>query len=136
MNVLPVGLPMLAQISKWRRLGDGFRHTGPSIELVDLLPAAIVLAIVVVGIIIAVKIYQRSDFSKPCDDPGKMFRQLCAAHQLNFSSRRLLMQLATAYEMSHPAEVFVTPTAFHSDNLPSSLWNEEARIKQLAARLF
>ena len=136
MNALPLGVILLGQFSKWQRLGDGFRRTGPGLELIDFLPAAIVLALVVVGIVVAVKFYKRSDFSKPCDDPGKMFRQLCAAHKLDLGSRRLLMQLATAREMAHPAVVFVTPTAFHADDLPTSLRQEEARLEELAARLF
>jgi hypothetical protein len=136
MNALLLGALLLGQISKWQRLGDEFRRTGPRLELVDLLPAAIVLALVVVGIVVAVKFYKRSDFSKPCDDPGKMFRQLCAAHKLNLGSRRLLLQLAAAREMAHPAVVFVTPTAFHCGGLPPNLQREEARLAQLAAHLF
>jgi hypothetical protein len=136
MSALDSGYFLLAQITKWQRMGDSFRRTGPRMEMADLLPAVIVLAIVVAGIVVAVKLYQRRDFSKPCDDPGKMFRQLCAAHQLNFGSRRLLLQLAAACEMSQPAEVFVTPAAFRPSNLPPQLSQHEARIKQLAAQLF
>jgi hypothetical protein len=136
MNTSDSGALLLAQISKWQRLGDSFRRTGPRMELADLLPAAIVLAIVVVGIVVAVKFYRRRDFSKPCDDPGKLFRQLCAAHNLSLGSRRLLLKLAAACEMQHPATLFVTPTAFCPRSLPPQLRQEEARVKELAARLF
>lgn len=136
MNALHSGLMLFAQYSKWQRLGDEFRRSGPRMELSDLVPAAIVLSFLIIGAVVAVKIYQRHDFSKPCDDPGKMFRQLCSAHRLKFGSRRLLMQLAAAREMAHPASVFVTPSAFVVPTLPQHLRKEEVRIKELAARLF
>ena len=129
-------LMLLAQLSKWQRLGDGLHRSGPRTELTDLLPLAI--AVVVVGIVafVAVQLYKRQDFSKPCDDAQKMFRQLCAAHKLDFGSRRLLQKLATSLEIANPAALFVTPSAFRESTLPESLRGEQARLLNLARRLF
>ena len=35
-----------------------------------------------------------------CDDPHKLFRELCLAHQLDRASRRLLLHLADASQIA------------------------------------
>ncbi len=129
-------ISLLAQYSRWKRLGDGLHRSRPRMDLSDLLPFFIVLAVIGIAIAVGVQIYKRRDYSKPCDDPQKLFRQICAAHKLNFSSRRLLLQLATALQMPQPAALFVTPAAFHSSELPPQLQGEEKRISELAHQLF
>ena len=136
MNASFTAIYLLAQYSKWKRLGDGLYRSGRRSELSDLLPFYIVLAVIVVAIAVGVQIYRRRDYSKPCDDPLKLFRQLCAAHKLDFTTRRLLMQLATALEMPQPAALFITPTAFEASKLPPQLRNEAKRIKSLGQQLF
>ncbi|MCH7752164.1 MAG: hypothetical protein IH898_08430 [Planctomycetes bacterium] len=134
MNATFTAISLLAQYSKWRRLGDGVRRS--RVELSELMPFFIVMVVIGIAIAVGVQIYKRYDYSKPCDDPLKLFRQLCAAHKLNFSSRRLLLQLATALEMPQPAALFVTPAAFRRSELPPQLQGEAERIKKLAHRLF
>ena len=129
-------ISLLAQYSRWKRLGDGLHRSRPRMDLSDLLPFFIVLAVIGIAIAVGVQIYKRRDYSKPCDDPQKLFRQICAAHKLNFSSRRLLLQLATALEMPQPAALFVTPAAFRASELPSQLQGEAKRISELAHQLF
>lgn len=136
MNAVYSGFVLLAQYSRWKHMGDSFRRSGPRMDLADLMPVAIILAIVALGIVVAVQIYKRHDYSKPCDDPGKLFRQLCAVHKLNFRSRRLLLQLAAARGMPHPGALFVTPSAFQTSDLPPQLLQQELRIQELAAKLF
>ena len=70
---------------------------------------------------------RRNDMSQPCDDPHKLFRELCLAHQLEHRSRRLLLQLAGALDWSHPAELFVTPAAFEPSACPRRLRGPERR---------
>jgi hypothetical protein len=136
MNAVHSGFVLLAQYSRWKHMGDSFRRSGPRMDMADLMPAAVILALVVLGIVVAVQIYKRHDYSKPCDDPRKLFRQLCAAHKLNFRSRRLLLQLAAAHHLPQPSALFVTPAAFQTSELPPQLLQEEVRIKELAAKLF
>ena len=136
MNASFTAISLLAQYSRWKHMGDGFNRSRPRMDLSDLIPFFIVLAVIGVAIALGVRIYKRYDYSKPCDDPLKLFRQSCAAHKLNFSSRRLLLQLATALEMPQPAALFVTPAAFRRSELPPQLQGEEKRISKLAHQLF
>ncbi len=129
-------ISLLAQYSRWKRLGDGLHRSRPRMDLSDLLPFFIALAVIGIAIAVGVQIYKRRDYSKPCDDPQKLFRQICAAHKLNFSSRRLLLQLAMALQMPHPAALFVTPAAFRKNELPPHLQGEGKRISELAHQLF
>ncbi len=136
MNASFTAISLLAQYSRWKRLGDGVRRSGSRTDLSELMPFFILLVVIGIAIAVGVQIYKRYDYSKPCDDPLKLFRQLCAAHKLNFSSRRLLLQMATVLEMPQPAALFVTPEAFRGSELPPQLQGEAARIKKLAHRLF
>ncbi len=136
MNASITAISLLAQYSRWKRMGDGFNRSRPRMDLSDLIPFFIVLVVIGIAIAVGVQIYKRYDYSKPCDDPLKLFRQLCAAHKLNSSSRRLLLQLATAQEMPQPAALFVTPAAFRGSELPPQLQGEAEHIKALAHRLF
>ena len=136
MNADFSALTLLAQYSKWQRLGDGLHRSKPRAELSDLLPIVIIMGIIALAIAVGVQLYKRHDYSKPCDDPRKLFRQLCSAHKLNFSSRRLLLQLASALEMQHPATVFVTPSAFRVSELPPKLQAQQAALQALAKKLF
>ena len=129
-------LILLGQFSNWERLGDGLHRSGPRMEMADLIPVAVVLALLAVAAVVAVKVYKRNDFSKPCNDADKLFRQLCFVHGLNGSNRKLLVQLAEAWQMSTPATLFVTPAAFRATDLPDWLQSEAERIKQLAQKLF
>ena len=136
MNAYFSGLTLLAQLSNWQRLGDGLHKSGSRTELADLIPIAIVLGVLAIVGYAAVKFYKRNDFSKPCNDANKLFRQLCFVHGLNGSSRRLLVQLADAWEMQNPATLFITPSAFRASELPDWLKGEAESIKQLAKKLF
>jgi hypothetical protein len=136
MNTTLSAWSLLAQYSRWKRLGDGLHRPGSRAELADLIPFFLTLAVVALVAIVAVQLYKRSDFSRPCDDPRKLFRQLCAAHQLNFSNRRLLLRLATALELPQPAALFVDPEAFATTNLPPQLRKEAKQISRLGQQLF
>lgn len=136
MNAIFSNFALLAQYDNWQRLGDGLHRSGGRAEMADLIPVAIVLVSLAVIGLVAVKIHKRNDFSKPCNDANKLFRQLCTVHGLNSSNRRLLVQLANAWQLPNPATLFVTPAAFRSTELPDWLQSEAERIKQLANKLF
>ena len=127
---------LLAQISKWSRLGDGIHRSKGRVELVDLIPFAI--AILAIALVTAIFIYykKRNDFSKPCNDPQKLFRELSGAHKLDRGSQNLLMQLATTFQLDQPAEIFLQPGLFEVDQLPEHLRAEKAQFARLEKQLF
>ncbi len=133
---LLANLGLLAQMRRWRRLGDGLRGSGRRVEFSELLPYLIGLAIIALGIWAVVQWIKRNDTSQPCDDPWKLFRELCQAHDLNSSQGRLLRKLVEAWKMEQPAKIFVTPMAFEPASLPPSLQAEAQQLRGLRARLF
>ncbi len=132
---LPV-VCLLAQFSKWERLGDNFRRTRPPIELTDFVPY-IFGVLLLGGIVAAIIAYRRrNDLSRPCSDSQKLFRELCLAHNLDRASQKLLSRLAEAYRLGQPAEVFVTPRVFATDQLSKQFQGEATQISELGRRLF
>jgi hypothetical protein len=127
---------VLAQFSRWRRMGDGLHRRGSRVDLDDLFPFFIALAVIALIAVVATTIYKRRDFSRKCDDPLKLFRQLCAAHELDFKNRRLLLRLAAALELPQPATLFLLPTAFATVELHPQLCKDATQIKQLGQQLF
>jgi len=102
----------------------------------DMLPYFIGFALLGIGIAIVVKIVKYNDLSQPCDDPQKLFRELCRAHGLDRASCRLLRQLASLTGLPQPVEVFLTPAVFEANQLPEQLRAKQKRVMELRERLF
>jgi hypothetical protein len=127
-------LGTLAQMSRWKRLGDGLRGPGTSIQFSEILYFAFGMAAIGVIVWLVVRWRQRNDMSQRCDDPWKLFRELCQHHNLNRTDSRMLRKLVVAREMHQPAELFVTPSAFDPVDLPSEI--NQQQLRNLKARLF
>jgi len=127
---------LFAQISHWQRLGDGIHSRRWRMELDGFLLTGIVLVVIATAIAAAVFIKKRNDFSQPCDDPQRLFRELSLAHNLDRASQKLLRQLADAFQIAQPAEVFLQPALFEPSKLPEQLREEEERLLELKSRIF
>ncbi len=125
---------LLAQLSRWQRMGDGLRGPGTRIELSEILTYSIVLALVGMLIWAALRLRKRNDMNQRCDDPWKLFRELCQHHGLDRFERRLLKKLVSARQLQQPAELFVTPSVFDPAGLPSDL--NEDKVRNMKARLY
>ncbi|MEM9658059.1 MAG: hypothetical protein AAF961_06835 [Planctomycetota bacterium] len=136
MTLQAIAIPILAQISRWERLGDGLRKTGDRGELYDLLPAVAVLALVGLVSFAVVRWRHRNDMSRRCNDPEKLFRELCLAHNLTGPDRKLLRRLSDAHGCSQPAEVFLRSSAFALAQQSSELAELKPELASLRARLF
>lgn len=136
MNSSVLSWSILAQVSRWERLGDGLHRSRGQTQLADLLPFGIAAAVIGIAVAIVIAIKKRNDFSKPCNDPQKLFRELCRAHKLNRVSQNLLQQLATTFQLDQPAEIFLQPALFNAEHLPQHLQAEAARLQELRQRLF
>ena len=127
---------LLAQMSRWSRLGDGLRPGGRSVETSTFLAWAIVAALAGLVAILYVQYRKRNDMSERCDDPEKLFRELCLAHQLTAGSQRVLRQLAAARGFEQPAQIFLAPSAFDAGDLSGAAGASESVIADLRSRLY
>lgn len=130
MSGLAAYLPLLAEI------GDNFPASGQRQNWSDLWPYGIAAVVAAVVTAIVVQIRKHNDMTLACDDPQRLFRELCLAHKLDRGSVRLLGQLAAAMRLEQPAQIFLTPAAFEPARLPASLRPRSAELKQLRERLF
>jgi len=112
-------------------MGRNFRRGGAAFSFTKLVILFAALALVGVASWLLATFYRMS-VCETCNHPGKLFRELCRAHELDRGSCRLLRQLAEQHNLEQPALVFVD----------TSLWNvtfeeaEQDRIAQLKTMLF
>jgi len=137
MNVAQLASHLLAKTSPWHHLGDGIHGRRSSrVDLIDYWPLALLLVIAAVVVAVVVAMRKRNDMTQHCNDPQKLFRELSLAHNLDRASQKLLWQLAQAFELAQPAEVFVQPSLFTTEKLPQQLHSEAERLQALQQRLF
>ena len=133
---MPATSFLLAQVAPSRKLADGFRSSGFRFAWNDWWPWLLLVAIAVASYVVVKIRRQRSDMSLRCDDPAKLFRELCQAHQLDGASQRLLKQLANAAGHDSSGQIFLAPAAFNADQLPASLQSHATEIARLRTQLF
>ncbi len=135
MNATLIPAWLLAQVSR-EEFGRAFRGATSQLHWTDLIPYAGAAFVVVATLSLYRHLKRRNDMSLWCDDPQKLFRELCLVHQLDRAHRRLLAKLAEAWQFSQPALVFLTPAAFELERLPASFRSKAAEIDDLRQRLF
>ncbi|HYO24159.1 MAG TPA: hypothetical protein VEQ85_04345 [Lacipirellulaceae bacterium] len=128
-------LPLLAQVSR-EDFGRGFRGATSQLSWLDFVPYIAVAAVIGAAWGATSYVKKRNDMSSRCNDPRKLFRELCLAHQLDRRSQRLLLELAEAFRLAQPAQVFLTPSAFDAARMPASLRGRAPEIALLRERLF
>jgi hypothetical protein len=126
-------LPLFAARDWEGDLGEfkGLPNVGPY----ELLILSIVTLLVIVTIVWqSISRHRRRDFDY--NRPARLFADLCRAHNLNWSSRRLLKHLAAARDLKCPATLFVEPEYFDMANIPPALKASASEVRQLRHRLF
>ena len=94
------------------------------------------LIVVCVVLLLVGRYARRFENLKSYDNPPELFRELCRAHELNWSTRRLLKRLAAEWELTSPALLFVEPERFNTARLPAE-WREHApQLEHLRKQLF
>lgn len=126
---------MLAQVAPSRKLAAAFRNAGYKFDWDDFWPWLLLAA--VAGCVYAYVLARRKyyDMSLRCDEPQRLFRELCLAHKLDGGSWRLMKHLAAASGFAQPAQVFLTPALF-AEKLPEKLLAHAEQYAALKARLF
>lgn len=117
-------------------IGDNFPDSGPRLTWSDLWAWGVGAVVAAIVAAIVMQVRRRNDMEQRCDNPWKLFRELCQVHDLDRSSQRLLAQVARARRFTQPAEVFLTPAAFEPANLPPSLRDKADQLLRLRTQLF
>jgi hypothetical protein len=125
---------LLAQ-SRLSAAGIGSRRGLPTVEATTVLFLA---AAVILGIFIACVVwgFARRVARRDNSSPHVLFHELCRAHQIGWSDRRLLRDLASYHELPHAAGLFVEPQRLAASGLDPALTDRAPEILRLQARLF
>ena len=68
--------------------------------------------------------------------PSHLFGQLCRAHRLDWSQRRLLRRLANSHGLDHAVRLFLEPDRFHSAASKPELEPFRKQLDGLQRQLF
>jgi len=97
-----------------------------------LVIAAVVIAAIIGGLFVAVKINHQNRFNSH----SGLFKGLCRVHGLDRSSCRLLRQVVQCRGLTQPARVFVEPRLLDTSKLPAPLQPRAEELAALRAKLF
>ncbi len=116
-------------------LSRRFQRGGADVSVSHIV-VLVVLALVAVGVWWAVGHVGARREGHSYHSAPRLFRELCRVHELDWTSRRLLRQLARAHPLAPPARVFVEPRWFDAPHLPPDLQAARSQLAALKARLF
>lgn len=127
---------LLAQMELFRNLGAGFRGRAAHFGTSDLIAIVLVLSALAGGMYLLSRMLQRQELPQRSNSPRVLFRELCMAHDLDRSSRRLLRQIGRYQRLDHLGRLFVEPERFDPANLSPSLRKKQAMLQSLRDTLF
>ena len=131
--VLLIGIQLFAAqdySDEWGRLARLFSFVSYEV----LILASVTLLVIITIVWQTISRRRRRDFAY--DSPPRLFADLCRAHKLNWSNRRLLKHLAAARGLKCPATLFVEPEHFDMTNVPPALKPSAGELRQLRHKLF
>jgi hypothetical protein len=112
-----------------------FDHQRPGVGTSELIVIAFVV-VLLAGSLAWQMLKRRYEREFLCDSASRLFGELCHAHQLDRSARRLLKRLAAARGLKNLTELFVEPHYFDAATLPSSLKPSAGALRHLRYKLF
>jgi hypothetical protein len=117
-------------------IGDNFPNSGKRLNWSDLWPYGLLAVVAAIVALVVIHVRDRNDMTVRCDNPWKLFRELCQVHGLDGASQRLLAQLARVRQFEQPAQVFLSPGAFEPAGLPPALRERADHLLRLRGMLF
>lgn len=127
---------LLADRSRWERLGDAFTEENARLTMNELLALAGIGVAGLVLIVVLMVLARRQDEQRPYHDPERLFRQLCRLHRLTRKDRQLVRNLAGECGLELPSLMFVQPERFETAELVEQDVNRQDRIRRLRGQLF
>lgn len=117
----------------------GARDKQPD-DALALSDAGWIVALFALAVVAAVAIYAARRYQgwrlAFLDSPAGLFRQLCRAHHVSRSERRLLWRLSEALQLDHPARLFVEPDCYDVSRLDASWQSQAPRLAALRTSFF
>jgi hypothetical protein len=130
------GALLLAVDEEAFRVWGRFDHGKSSFGTTHFLVLIGIVAFLMLTAIVSRVLARRTAQTFTSDNPARLFRDLCAAHGLKRSARRLLQQLAAARGVPDCARLFAEPQHFEVKGLPPELKASAAELKRLQQTLF
>jgi hypothetical protein len=105
------------------------------LETHELIVAGIIV-LLLGGTLVWQLLPQRRPRDFNCNNPSRLFTELCRAHRLDRSHRKLLKRLAAAHGLKSAAVLFMEPEYFDATNVPPDLKPSARELRQLRHVLF
>jgi len=115
---------------------EHFRRTKSKFDASDAFIGLAFILALTLGIFLLKKLLERSERQSGYRHAGKLFKELCQAHELSHSERRLLRRLAGNQQIEDPGRMFIEPERFDVSRIPESLAKRREEIFALRDRLF
>ena len=127
---------LLGDFDVVRNMGHRFHGKEAQLGMDDLfIGLAILLAVITLAWILS-RFARRQDIHVRSNSPRALFRELCAAHNLERQDRGLLKRLAKHHQLAHPAMLFLEAARFEPAAIPAGMASQTARVEKLRERLF
>ena len=125
---------LFAWQSPFSHMGKNFRDGFDSSTTSQLFILVAVLVGIGIGITLLLRYFNLQD-GVSYNRPGKLFAELCRAHELNRGQQQLLRRLAVSQQLAQPARLFLDPETF--DTARKSVSEKDADgIATLRERIF
>jgi hypothetical protein len=130
-----LGLPLLAQASPYKHLGDSFTEDAAGFDWYQALMATM-LVISILALAYFINRYFLFFERRSHNSKSRLFHDLCLAHKLDSPGCQLLRSLAKAHD-THPSTLFLAPEKFEScPELANFSTTKRAELISLRDRLF
>lgn len=116
-------------------LGQRFRQGGGQLDWLTMLLVVLTLGIAIAVVWSVARHLSRKEAGNYHNHRG-LFRELCRAHRLRWSDRRLLASVARSQGVSVPARMFVEPERFEPNRLQDLPEAQRGRAAKLCETLF
>jgi len=131
----PTTALLMAQIERFRGLEERFGGRQARLDSGDVINGLMLLAVAAAGVAILAYV-ARKDSAGAFNRPWALFRELCKAHKLTLSQRRLLAKLARYHELKDPARLFLERDLLASRELPPQLAARSEEVAVVKEKLF
>ena len=129
-------LVLFAQENRLSQASEQFRHTKGTFTLEDLVLGVGLFLAAGFGLYLLSKLISRRERRQTYYHPRKLFDELCTAHALNRSDRRVLLDLARFHDLDDPGRLFLEPDRFDKSHLDEELLERASELFAIRDTLF